>query len=193
MSVPLSAAVTLGLLFFLSVGLNEQVAEGCKCLQRHPQQVFCESDIVIRVKVTGNVAGTRPDLVAYSVKVITKYKPNNKKAIWVIYSDKTSCGAHLENGEYLLSGRVVDGVMVFGLCDLVWRWDQLSSVQKRNLNLYRTGCACEITSCTGASCLNTKHQRKCLVGVKNSISLGYEEALQAVCLPGRHGSCRWQK
>ncbi|XP_026076527.1 metalloproteinase inhibitor 3-like [Carassius auratus] len=193
MSVPLSAAVTLGLLFFLSVGLNEQVAEGCTCVQRHPQQVFCVSDIVIRAKILGSVASARPDLVAYSIKVITTFKSPNKKNIRVLYSSKTSCGARPENGEYLLSGHLVDGVMVFGLCDLVWRWDQLSSVQKRNLNLYRTGCACEITSCTGASCLNTKHQRKCLVGVKNSISLGYEEALQAVCLPGRHGSCRWQK
>ncbi|XP_052466477.1 metalloproteinase inhibitor 3 isoform X11 [Carassius gibelio] len=192
MSVPLSAAVTLGLLFFLSVGLNEQVAEGCTCVQRHPQRVFCESDIVIRAKILGSVASTRPNLLAYRIKVITTFKPFNKMDIQVIYSTKI-CGARPQNGEYLLSGHLVDGVMVFGLCDLVWHWDQLSSVQKRNLNLYRTGCACEITSCTGASCLNTKHQRKCLVGVKNSISLGYEEALQAVCLPGRHSSCRWQK
>uniref|UniRef100_A0A8C1SLS7 Metalloproteinase inhibitor 4 n=1 Tax=Cyprinus carpio TaxID=7962 RepID=A0A8C1SLS7_CYPCA len=193
MSVPLSAAVTLGLLFFLSVGLNEQVAEGCKCLQRHPQQVFCESDIVIRAKVIGNVASTLPNLVAFNIKVITKYKPSIKKDIRVIYSTKTSCGAHLENGEYLLSGNIVNGVMVFGLCDLVWRWDQLSSVQKGNLSMYQRGCVCEITSCTGASCLTKKPQRKCLIGVKNALSLDYEDALQAVCLPCRDGSCKWQK
>ncbi|XP_059384898.1 metalloproteinase inhibitor 3-like isoform X2 [Carassius carassius] len=192
MSVPLSAAVTLGLLFFLSVGLNEQVAEGCTCVQRHPQRVFCESDIVIRAKILGSVASTRPNLLAYSIKVITTFKPSNKKDTRVIYSSKTSCGARPENGEYLLSGHVVDGVMVFGLCELVWRWDQLS-VQKRNLNMYQSGCVCEITSCTEASCLTKNLQRKCLVGVKNSIGLGYEEALRAVCLPGRHGSCRWQK
>ncbi|XP_026076529.1 metalloproteinase inhibitor 3-like isoform X2 [Carassius auratus] len=142
MSVPLSAAVTLGLLFFLSVGLNEQVAEGCTCVQRHPQRVFCESDIVIRAKILGSVASTRPNLLAYSIKVITTFKPFNKMDIQVIYSTKI-CGARPQNGEYLLSGHLVDGVMVFGLCELVWRWDQLSTVQKRNLNLYQTGCACE--------------------------------------------------
>ncbi len=41
----MSAAVTLALLFFLSVALNEQVVEGCKCIQRHLQQQFCSSDI----------------------------------------------------------------------------------------------------------------------------------------------------
>ncbi|XP_016431253.1 metalloproteinase inhibitor 3-like isoform X3 [Sinocyclocheilus rhinocerous] len=135
MGVPVSAAVTLGLLFFLSAGLNEQVAEGCKCLPRHPQQVFCESDI----------------------------------------------------------GRVMDGVIVFGLCDFMWPWDQLSSVQKGNLNMYRRGCVCEIASCTGASCLTKKLQRKCLIGVNNFLGLVYEEALQSVCLPCRDGFCRWRK
>ncbi len=38
-------SVTLALLFFLSVALNEQVTEGCKCIQRHPQQMFCASSI----------------------------------------------------------------------------------------------------------------------------------------------------
>ncbi len=41
----MSAAVTLALLFFLSVALNEQVVEGCRCTPRHPQQQFCTSDI----------------------------------------------------------------------------------------------------------------------------------------------------
>ncbi len=41
----MSAAVTLALLFFLSVALNEEVTEGCKCIQRHPQQLFCASDV----------------------------------------------------------------------------------------------------------------------------------------------------
>ncbi len=42
--VSMSAAVTLALLFFWSVGLKEQV-EGCSCAPGHPQQLFCMSDI----------------------------------------------------------------------------------------------------------------------------------------------------
>ncbi len=44
-SVNMSAAVTLALLFFWSVALNEQVTEGCSCLPKHPQQQFCDSAI----------------------------------------------------------------------------------------------------------------------------------------------------
>uniref|UniRef100_A0A673KNJ7 Tissue inhibitor of metalloproteinases 4 n=1 Tax=Sinocyclocheilus rhinocerous TaxID=307959 RepID=A0A673KNJ7_9TELE len=173
MGVPVSAAVTLGLLFFLSAGLNEQVAEGCKCLPRHPQQVFCESDI-----------GKSNACIETKICI---------EALQVQKNGFPSCGAVLNNGEYLLSGRVMDGVIVFGLCDFMWPWDQLSSVQKGNLNMYRRGCVCEIASCTGASCLTKKLQRKCLIGVNNFLGLVYEEALQSVCLPCRDGFCRWRK
>ncbi len=54
----MSAAVTLVLLFFLSVALNEQVAEGCKCIQRHPQQYFCASDIGTSNHPTGRGVGS---------------------------------------------------------------------------------------------------------------------------------------
>ncbi|KTF97357.1 hypothetical protein cypCar_00025022 [Cyprinus carpio] len=125
MSVPLSAAVTLGLLlFFLSAGLNEQVAEGCTCLQRHPQRVFCESDIVIRAKVIGNVASTLPNLIAYNIKVITTYKPSIKKDIRVIYSTKI-CGAHLENGEYLLSVKQLSFSQTVISTDYILYWSIL--------------------------------------------------------------------
>ncbi|XP_050979006.1 metalloproteinase inhibitor 3-like [Labeo rohita] len=108
MGVPLSAAVTLGLMFFLSVGLNEQVAEGCVCTARHPQQMFCNSDIVIRAKITGKVTNTQPDLTAYGVRIIKTFKYVNKKPFQVIYSHKTSCHIDLENKEYLLSGKIIN-------------------------------------------------------------------------------------
>ncbi|XP_016339579.1 metalloproteinase inhibitor 3-like isoform X2 [Sinocyclocheilus anshuiensis] len=105
----MSAAVTLALLFFLSVALNEQVTEGCTCLPKHPQQQFCASDIVIRAKVIGKVNSTLPQLTAYKIQTIQTFKQLNKKIkrIQVIYTSQTSCGINLENGEYLLSGKII--------------------------------------------------------------------------------------
>ncbi|RXN31964.1 metallo ase inhibitor 3-like protein [Labeo rohita] len=102
MGVPLSAAVTLGLMFFLSVGLNEQVAKGCSCAAEHPQQLFCNSDIVIRAKITGKVTNTLPDLTAYGVRIIKTFKNVNKKPFQVIYSHN-ACGISPGKDEYLLS------------------------------------------------------------------------------------------
>ncbi|KAK2874558.1 hypothetical protein Q8A67_021711 [Cirrhinus molitorella] len=125
MGVPLSAAVTLGLLFFLSVGLNEQVAEGCRCVQRQPQQQYCDSNTVIRANITGKV--TQSGLTTYSVNIIKTFKNADEKPIQFIHSYQNSCGINLANGEYLLGGNGKNGVMVVGLCSLVARWDSLSS------------------------------------------------------------------
>ncbi|XP_052424907.1 metalloproteinase inhibitor 3-like [Carassius gibelio] len=102
----MSAAVTLALLFFLSVTLNEQVTEGCTCLPRHPQQHFCASDIVIRAKVIGKVNSHLPEVDAYKIQTIEKFKPLDKKRIPVIYtrSQQTFCSISLQNDEYLLAG-----------------------------------------------------------------------------------------
>ncbi|XP_073681369.1 metalloproteinase inhibitor 3-like [Garra rufa] len=127
MGIPLSAAVTLGLLFFLSVGLNEQVAEGCRCAQRKSQQQYCDSDTVIRAKITGKVNSTQSG-TAYSVKIIKMFKHVDEKPIQVIYSSRNSCGINLKNKEYLLAGSVKNGMMFVNLCSLVKRWDSLSSM-----------------------------------------------------------------
>ncbi|XP_016113011.1 metalloproteinase inhibitor 3-like isoform X3 [Sinocyclocheilus grahami] len=191
----MSAAVTLALLFFWSVALNEQVTEGCTCLPKHPQQQFCASDIVIRAKVIGTVNSTRPQLTAYKIGTIQTYKQLDKKRIQVIYtrSTQTFCGINLRNGEYLLSGPVEDGRVVLDLCNRVEPWNQLSRIQKMYLSRYQRGCVCEISPCTGASCFIEILQKKCLIRVNNSFSLDDEEALQSICLPGSGGFCSWTK
>uniref|UniRef100_A0A8C2BUD7 NTR domain-containing protein n=1 Tax=Cyprinus carpio TaxID=7962 RepID=A0A8C2BUD7_CYPCA len=189
----MSTAVTVALLFFFSVALNEQVTEGCRCLQRHPQQDFCSSDIVIRAKVIGKVSSTVPGLTAYKIQTIQTFKQSDQKRIQVIYITQTSCGFDLENSEYLLSGRVEDGRVVLDLCDLVKPWNKLSQVQKWYLSMYQKGCVCEISRCTGESCLNEMLQKKCLMRVTNIFRLDDEKALQSICLPGNDGFCSWQQ
>ncbi|KAK2874561.1 hypothetical protein Q8A67_021714 [Cirrhinus molitorella] len=193
MSAPLSAAVTLGLLFFLFVGLNEQLAEGCTCAARHPQQQFCASDIVIRAMVTGKKNGTQHGVTAYSVKTITTFKNVAKKSIQVIYSYQHSCGLILENGDYLLAGNGKDGKIFVDLCNLVKHWNRVSSVEKQYLKKYHLGCNCEISPCTGASCLIKIRQRKCLMRVQDMFTINDDEALQSICLQSSDGFCSWKK
>ncbi|XP_059396564.1 metalloproteinase inhibitor 3-like [Carassius carassius] len=191
----MSAAVTLALLFFLSVALNEQVTEGCTCLPRHPQQHFCASDIVIRAKVIGKVNSNLPELDAYKIQTIEKFKPLDKKRIQVIYtrSQQTFCSISLQNDEYLLAGSVQGGSLVLNLCDLVKPWNKLSQAQKLYLSMYQSGCVCEISPCTGASCLIKMAQKKCLIKAKDLFSFDDEEALQSICLPDSAGFCKWRK
>ncbi|XP_050979001.1 metalloproteinase inhibitor 3-like isoform X2 [Labeo rohita] len=140
MGLPLSAAVTLGLLFFLSVGLNKQVAEGCRCVPKELQQALCHSDTVFRAKITGQVKNNQ--LTAYSINMIKRFKHVNKKPIRVIYSHHDSCEIYLENKEYLLSGNVSDGMIFVNSCDLAKHWDSVSSDEKQYLRMCPTGCDC---------------------------------------------------
>ncbi|KAK2874556.1 hypothetical protein Q8A67_021709 [Cirrhinus molitorella] len=143
MGVPLSAAVTLGLLFFLSVGLNKQVAEGCRCVQKDLHQGYCNSDTVIRAKITRKVSNNQ--LSEYHIKTIKTFKHVNQKKIQVIYSNQDSCEAYLENKEYLLSGYVNNGKVFVNSCDFVKPWNDVSLDEKEFLSrCQQRGCNCGI-------------------------------------------------
>uniref|UniRef100_A0A671K3R8 NTR domain-containing protein n=1 Tax=Sinocyclocheilus anshuiensis TaxID=1608454 RepID=A0A671K3R8_9TELE len=182
----MSAAVTLALLFFLSVALNEQVTEGCTCLPKHPQQQFCASDIVIRAKVIGKVPSTLPQLTAYKIQTIQVRKcrlldtsfPNT-----IFFNKKCVCVCvYIYIYIYILCFSRAPGTssisVVLDFCDRVEPWNQLSRVQKVYLSRYQRGCICEISPCTGASCLIKMFQKKCLMRVNNSFILDDEELLK---------------
>uniref|UniRef100_A0A8C1PIT1 TIMP metallopeptidase inhibitor 4, tandem duplicate 1 n=1 Tax=Cyprinus carpio TaxID=7962 RepID=A0A8C1PIT1_CYPCA len=173
----MSAAVTVALLFFLSVALNEQVTEGCTCLPRHPQQHFCTSDI-----------GT-------SNTCIANLTPTDKKRIQGIYTRTTPnfCGISLYNDEYLLSGRITPEGFFVSLCDYFEVWDKLSLLQKENLKYrYLTGCTCMISTCIEKPCQpSTKNE---CMQTDWSFTWQFkdgESVHESACIRHSDGSCGW--
>ncbi|KAK2874564.1 hypothetical protein QQF64_003227 [Cirrhinus molitorella] len=146
----MSAAVTLGLLFFLSVGLNEQLAEGCSCYPATFQQMFCSSDIVIQVEVTGekiihkatNIPGMGK--IQYEIQVIKVFKGVDRtKKIQHVYTREMSslCGTRLRHEQYLLFGRITSEGVFISLCSKPVLWDRLSLIKKWSLKYrYLLGC-----------------------------------------------------
>ncbi|XP_016113013.1 uncharacterized protein [Sinocyclocheilus grahami] len=106
----MSAAVTLALLFFLSVALNEQVTEGCRCLPKHPQQQFCASDIVIRAKVIGTVPSTLPQLTAYRIQTIQDL--SRTAGSFLIYATVWSLGTNSPEFKRCTSAGIREAVSV---------------------------------------------------------------------------------
>ncbi|KAJ8358443.1 hypothetical protein AAFF_G00438820 [Aldrovandia affinis] len=137
--------VTLTVLLLWRVS---EIAEACGCSPVHPQQAFCDADVVIRAKVgaeqevfSGNdINGYPIQWIQYDIKQIKMFKgpAHDIEAIFTV------CGVPLEaNGkkEYLIAGKAeADGKMLVTLCDLIMPWDTMSSAQQRSLNLrYQMG------------------------------------------------------
>ncbi|MGH0116597.1 UNVERIFIED_CONTAM: hypothetical protein FKN15_014797 [Acipenser sinensis] len=137
------------LVVLCSFRLND-VAEACSCALSHPQDAYCNSDIVIRAKVVGKKLlkdgpfGT----MRYTVKQMKMYKGFNKmQHVQHIYTDASEslCGVKFEVNkyQYLITGRVFDGKVYTGLCNFNEKWEKLTLSQRKGLNhRYQLGCNC---------------------------------------------------
>ncbi|XP_058877195.1 metalloproteinase inhibitor 3-like [Acipenser ruthenus] len=104
------------LVVLCSFRLND-VTEACSCALSHPQDAYCNSDIVIRAKVVGKKLlkdgpfGT----MRYTVKQMKMYKGFNKmQHVQHIYTDASEslCGVKFEVNkyQYLITGELIQGV-----------------------------------------------------------------------------------
>lgn len=199
-----SCYITLVLLFLWRV---EEIAEACSCSPAHPQQAFCNADVVIRAKVvageevdSGNdIYGNPIKRIKYDIKQIKMFKGPNRD-IDAIFTAPSSavCGVTLEtNGkkEYLFTGKLeTDGTMHVTLCDFIESWEAMSATQKKSLTQrYEMGCDCKITRCTSIPCMiNTPEE--CLWTdwvIEKSIS--GPQAKHFACIKRSDGSCAWYR
>uniref|UniRef100_A0A4W5QTC3 Metalloproteinase inhibitor 2 n=1 Tax=Hucho hucho TaxID=62062 RepID=A0A4W5QTC3_9TELE len=150
-----SCVITLFVLFLWRV---EDIAEACSCSPAHPQQAFCNADVVIRAKVVGkkvveagnDVYGNTIKRIKYDIKQIKMFKGPDRD-IDAIFTAPSSavCGVTLEtngNEEYLFTGKLeTDGTMHVTLCDFIESWEAMSPTQKKSLTQrYESGCKCKV-------------------------------------------------
>ncbi|XP_019731429.1 metalloproteinase inhibitor 2-like [Hippocampus comes] len=177
-------------------GLQEEGAQACSCLPMHPQQVFCQKDVVvIRAKVVGVTHATPVKrLTKYDIEQ-TKYFKGSKKRFRDVYTAPSSaaCGVTLTNGvEYLLMGRLEpDRTLRMVLCDFYKPWSALSSVQRVLLYRYDQGCHCTIKSCFSYPCCITGSSVCLWRDVLEGKMGNGEQAQNAACIRKKDGSCGW--
>ncbi|XP_041935263.1 metalloproteinase inhibitor 3 isoform X1 [Alosa sapidissima] len=147
----------LSLLFVLGSLQINQLTEACSCALSHPQEAYCNSDIVIRAKVVGKKLlkdgpfGT----MRYTIKQMKMYKGFEKmQHVQHIYTDASEslCGVKFDINkyQYLITGRVFDGKVYTGLCNFNERWERLSLAQKKGINhRYQLGCNCRVSGSSG--------------------------------------------
>ncbi|XP_010872614.1 metalloproteinase inhibitor 2b [Esox lucius] len=185
----------------------EEIAEACSCSPAHPQQAFCNADVVIRAKVVGqkvvdagnDIYGNTIKRIKYDIKQIKMFKGPDRD-IDAIFTPPSSamCGVALEtNGkkEYLFTGKLeMDGTMHVTLCDFSESWEAMSPTQKKSLTQrYESGCGCKIIRCTSIPCAISAPE-ECLwtdwVMEKNHSG---PQAKHFACIKRSDASCAWYR
>ncbi|KAM9844232.1 metalloproteinase inhibitor 2b [Aulostomus maculatus] len=199
-----SCVVTLALLFLWRV---EEVAEACSCSPAHPQQAFCNSDVVIRAKVVGEQEfdagkdgyGNPIKQIKYDIKQIKMFKGPNQD-IHAVYTAPSSavCGVTLDANdkkEYLITGKMKDdGTMHITLCDFIEQWEAMTDTQKKSLvQRYEMGCDCKITRCTSIPCMISGPNDCLWTDWVIEKTVNGEQAKHFACIKRSDDSCAWYR
>ncbi|XP_062589387.1 metalloproteinase inhibitor 3-like isoform X2 [Saccostrea cucullata] len=135
--------------------------ESCKCLSKHPQRHFCNSNFVVHAKVisrsqriVNNGLNVR---VAYTVQILQDFKLDDRRfrqqpPIRIIKSSSSfaACGSYFElNKEYVISGSNIRGEWETNLCAWNDEVDLLTQYQRNALDLgvYKNSCNCQVLEC----------------------------------------------
>ncbi|XP_022045031.1 metalloproteinase inhibitor 3 [Acanthochromis polyacanthus] len=191
----------ISLLFVFSSLQVHQLTEGCSCALTHPQDAFCNSDIVIRAKVVGKKLlrdgpfGT----MRYTVKQMKMYKGFDKvQHVQHIYTDASEslCGVKFDINkyQYLITGRVYDGKVYTGLCNFNERWERLSLAQKKGINhRYQLGCNCRIKPCHYLPCFVTSKNECLWTDMLSHFGYPGYQSRHYACIQQKEGYCSWYR
>ncbi|XP_061561667.1 metalloproteinase inhibitor 2a isoform X1 [Phycodurus eques] len=206
-TMPLSVNGVVCTLALLLVWRAEELAEACSCAPVHPQQAFCNADVVIRAKVVGerevdsgnDIYGNPIKRIQYDVKQIKMFKGPSQD-IDTIFTAPVSavCGVTLDTSgkkEYLISGKSdAGGQMHVTLCDYIMPWDLLSNTQKKSLTQrYQMGCECKIVRCPSLPCEISAPEECLWTDLMIEKQVYGRQANHYACVKRADGSCSWYR
>ncbi|XP_041719698.1 metalloproteinase inhibitor 2 isoform X2 [Coregonus clupeaformis] len=185
-----SCFISLVVLFLWQV---DEISEACTCMTvLHPQQGFCNADVVIRAKVVGLNVGSN---TKYDIKQIKMFKGPDR-VIHAVFtaSSPAACGVTLQiNKEYLFTGKLVTGRMYVSQCGYNMPWEDLSATQKKSLtHRYQSGCDCKIIRCTSLPCPISAPDECLWTDWLSNYGQSGPQAQNLACIKRRDGSCAWK-
>ncbi|XP_003799682.1 metalloproteinase inhibitor 1 [Otolemur garnettii] len=197
-SVPLASCLLL--LLWLTAP-----SRACTCAPPHPQTAFCGSDFVIRAKFVGTAEVNYTTLYQrYEIKTTKMYKGfhalGDAADIRFVYTPamESVCGyfhkSHNRSEEFLIAGKLRDGLLHISTCSFVAPWHSLSHAQRRGFTkTYAAGCEdCTVFPCSSIPC-KLESDTHCLW--TDQLLQGSEKGFQSrhlACLPREPGLCTWQ-
>ncbi|XP_078391460.1 metalloproteinase inhibitor 4-like [Cetorhinus maximus] len=196
---------------FMALGLlllaMHKQTEACSCGPSHPQQSYCQADVVIKGKIVGSkmIRGSSSDShgfqwIEYEVQQQKMYKGFEKvDRVYYVYTPVADfvCGMVLGpdemNEDYILSGTVEsDGKVYINICSFNKPWSQLTHAQQISLDgRYEDGCQCMIVPCISLPCsLDAGNQCLWTDGIFTGNWAG-AQSQRSSCTMKPNGLCQW--
>ncbi|XP_063287879.1 metalloproteinase inhibitor 1 [Pelobates fuscus] len=179
-------------------GCLSQIALSCTCGPKHPQSAYCDSAVVIRAKFVGQSKSEKQEQwMQYEVKPTKVFKaPDNVGEIEFVHTarEDSMCGyihqSKNRSEEFLITGYVVNNVVVINSCGFIAPWASLSFSQKRGFQqVYEKGCTCKIVPCYSMPCEVTSDSQ-CLW--TDPFMQKNQQARDLACLDKGNGLCVWE-
>uniref|UniRef100_F7IG45 Metalloproteinase inhibitor 1 n=1 Tax=Callithrix jacchus TaxID=9483 RepID=F7IG45_CALJA len=174
-------------------------SRACTCVQPHPQTAFCNSDL----EASGHwlVREIKETLPLIHQQMYKGFQALGDTAdIRFVYTPamESVCGyfhrSHNRSEEFLIAGKLQDGLLHITTCSFVVPWNSLSLAQRRGFTkTYSVGCEeCTVFPCLSIPC-KLQSGTHCLW--TDQLLQGSERGFQSrhlACLPREPGMCTWQ-
>ncbi|KAG8553263.1 hypothetical protein GDO81_003344 [Engystomops pustulosus] len=111
-------------------------------------------------------------------------------------SSESLCGAawRFNKYQYLITGRVYEGKVYTGLCNLIEKWDKLTLAQRKGLNhRYHQGCNCKIKACYYLPCFITSKSECLWTDMLSNFGTPGYQSKNYVCIKQKEGYCSWSR
>nr|XP_061805739.1 metalloproteinase inhibitor 2-like [Nerophis lumbriciformis] len=175
--------------------LHEGV-QACTCFgPNHPQQDFCEADVVIKAKVVGGKYDRYTRMFKYDIRQ-TKLFKGPKKHFDAIYTGANSAGCKVTLAigvEHLLMASLLPEGLLRMSCGFYKPWSSISATQRSLLPIYHKGCDCKIVSCTSLPC-GTNKPTECLWTDFLPTRIDkQDQSKNLACIKRGYGYCAWYR
>ncbi|KAK6312355.1 hypothetical protein J4Q44_G00180190 [Coregonus suidteri] len=164
----------------------------------HPQQTFCNADVVIRAKVVGVEAGSG-NTIKYDIQQIKVFKRPDRDINAVV--TPTFCRTTLEtNKEYLITGSLnTDGTVNIMRCNFIRTWeassdttDALDSTLPKRLRLQGVmGNYSKIIPCSSLPCPISAPDECLWTDWLSNYGQSGPQAQNFACIKRSDWSCAW--
>lgn len=174
---------------------------GCFCLRSSLHNHMCRDDFVIKAKILDDGMGRRSQHALHGYQILVrdifhlppqdKLKVGDKVALYTPAS-VDFCGTTFQRrGTYLLSGRIVDTILVVTSCDYSRKWTTITpSIERalKQLSPNKRHCGCKIFGCNGEVC-GSEEQAGAFSVFETSKCSSKRDTLQERCYED-YGECR---